>query len=280
MDPLIIRRHLEYFLLEDIGTGDITTDAIFPTKEIRAEARFIAKGSFVAAGMGKVAALVFRVKNPDIEEIQAFQDGAKALPGDILLAMRGPLRDLLQAERVALNLSQRLCGIATLTAQFVARIHPLPVRIVDTRKTTPGLRVLEKYAVRVGGGKNHRLSLSDGILIKDNHIAGCGSISVAVAMVRSRAPHTLRIQVEATTIEEVKECLANGIDAILLDNMSIAELREAVAIAKGKVLLEASGGVCLDNVRAIAETGVDLISIGALTHSAPAADISMDIQRL
>ena len=274
MDRLQLVRTLEGFLAEDIGAGDITTATIFTDKEL-GEAHFIAKESFVAAGMLSVAAQVFTIQNPAIAVTETATDTDRVAVGDILLIAKGPVADLLQAERVALNLVQRLSGIATLTACFVAAVNPLPVKIVDTRKTTPGLRVLEKYAVRVGGGHNHRFNLADGVLIKDNHIAACGSITEAVARARHQAPHTLKIEVEAENIEQVRECLACGVEVILLDNMSPAQLRDAVAIAKGKALLEASGGVNLSNVREIAESGIDLISIGALTHSAPAVDISM-----
>ncbi len=274
MDDLQLRRAIEGFLAEDIGSGDITTSAIF-TADQQGEAVFIAKETFVAAGLATVAAKVFITRNPAITVRDTMADGATAVPGDILLRADGPVCDLLQAERVALNLAQRLCGIATHTAKFVAAVAPLPVRIVDTRKTTPGLRGLEKYAVRVGGGHNHRFNLADGILIKDNHIAACGSITAAVHRARRHAPHTLKVEVEAETLDQVRECLACGVEIILLDNMTPARIAEAVALAGGRALLEASGGVTLANVREIAATGVDIISSGALTHSAPAVDISM-----
>lgn len=274
MDQLQLQRALEGFLAEDIGVGDITTATIFPDNQ-SGEARFIAKESFVAVGMESVAAKVFRLLNPAVEIIETAADGARINIGDCIFVASGPVTDLLQAERVALNLVQRLSGIATLTNRFVAAVAPLPVKIVDTRKTTPGLRVLEKYAVRVGGGRNHRFNLADGVLIKDNHIAACGSIKEAVNRARMAAPHTLKIEVEAENLDQVRECLACDVDIIMLDNMPPTQLREAVAIAKGKALLEASGGVTLDNVREIAASGIDIISIGALTHSAPAVDISM-----
>jgi nicotinate-nucleotide pyrophosphorylase (carboxylating) len=182
----------------------------------------------------------------------------------------------LKAERVALNLLQRLCGIATFTARFVERVQPFPVRITDTRKTTPGLRMLEKYAVQVGGGYNHRFNLADGILVKDNHIAACGSITQAVALLRRKIPHTLRVEVETDTLEQVRECVACGVDIILLDNMAPATMAEAVRIIDHRALAEASGGMNLDSVLDAARSGVDIISIGALTHSAPACDIGMD----
>jgi nicotinate-nucleotide pyrophosphorylase (carboxylating) len=228
--------------------------------------------------MESVASLVFQTQNPAIEILRTSKDKTSASPGDILLAAKGPVLDLLKAERVALNLVQRLCGIATFTAGFVEKIKPLPVKILDTRKTTPGLRMLEKYAVRTGGGHNHRFNLADGILIKDNHIQACGSIKAAVARMRENIPHTMKIEVEAATLEQVRECLASGVDIIMLDNMDPAMMREAVKVAGGRAILEASGGINLENVREVAETGVDYISVGALTHSAPACDISMRLQ--
>jgi len=274
MDSLVIKQAIENFLLEDIGSGDITSEAIFSPDQLGA-AEFVAKGSFVVCGMEQVAAQVFAIQNPDIKISNAIKDQAAAVPGDVLLTMRGPVLDLLKAERVSLNLVQRLCGIATLTKRFVDQVKPLPVKILDTRKTSPGLRMLEKYAVRVGGGQNHRYNLADGVLIKDNHIHACGSIKEAVSRMREKIPHTMKIEVEASDMEEVRECLNSTVDIIMLDNMSTDQMREAVKLAGHRVLLEASGGVNLENVREIAETGVDLISIGALTHSAPACDISM-----
>jgi len=274
MDNLALKQAIENFLLEDIGSGDVTSEAIFSPDQPGA-AEFVAKGSFVVCGMEQVAAQVFAIQNPDIKFSNAVKDRTIASPGDVLLTLRGPVLDMLKAERVALNLVQRLCGIATLTARFVEKVKPLPVKILDTRKTSPGLRMLEKYAVRVGGGQNHRYNLADGVLIKDNHIHACGSIKEAVSRMRKKIPHTMKIEVEASNMEEVRECLNCTVDIIMLDNMSVVEMREAVKLADGKVLLEASGGVTLENVREIAETGVDLISIGALTHSAPASDISM-----
>jgi len=186
--------------------------------------------------------------------------------------------DLLKAERLALNLLQRLSGIATLTARFVARVEGYAVRITDTRKTTPGLRVLEKYAVRVGGGHNHRFNLTDGVVIKDNHIAACGSITQAVARVREKVPHTLRIEVETESLQQVAECLDCQVDIIMLDNMAPEVMAEAVRMVDGRCLVEASGGISLDTVTAVAASGVDIISVGALTHSALACDIGMDWQ--
>jgi len=279
MDLQQLAVRIEEFLAEDLGPGDITTESVFP-REKEGRAVFIAKEEFLVAGIEQIAPLVFQTRNRAIA-CQALQpDGSRVKSGVTIFSATGPVRDLLAAERLALNLVQRLSGIATLTAAFVARVAGLPVRIVDTRKTTPGLRALEKYAVRVGGGHNHRFNLADGILIKDNHIAACGSITDAVAKVRAGAPHTLKIEVETENLSQVEECLACGVDIIMLDNMPLTEMRQAVTRIGGRCLVEASGGVNLDNVRQIAEAGVDLISVGALTHSARAVDISMRLSLL
>ncbi|MDA8159293.1 MAG: carboxylating nicotinate-nucleotide diphosphorylase [Desulfobacteraceae bacterium] len=274
LEELFLRGAIDAFLAEDLGTpGDLTSAAIFGPHEM-ARAEFVAQEAMIAAGLARVAAQVFVRVNPAIS-FTAVEDGRSVAAGETVLTLAGPVLDLLKAERVALNLAQRLAGIATLTHRFVEQVRPLPVAIVDTRKTTPGLRALEKYAVRVGGGRNHRFSLSDGVMIKDNHLAAAGSIARAVSMVRAAIPHTLRIEVEADTLVQVRECLDCGVDIILLDNMDCHTLRQAVEMGQGRALLEASGGIRLDNVRQVAETGVDLISIGALTHSAPSCDISM-----
>ncbi|MFA7384069.1 MAG: carboxylating nicotinate-nucleotide diphosphorylase [Desulfurivibrionaceae bacterium] len=267
-------RQLQQFLEEDIGQGDITTDSVFGPRQ-EGQAVFVAKEGFVAAGLDEIAPLVFTTRNPAIVCSSLKKDGDTVCSGERIFIAHGPVRDLLSAERLALNLVQRLSGIATLTAAFVREVEGLPVRIIDTRKTTPGLRVYEKYAVRVGGGHNHRFSLADGILLKDNHIAAAGSITMAVKILRDKAPHTLKIEVETENLAQVAECLACGVEIIMLDNMAPALMREAVALIGGRALVEASGGVNLGNVREIAETGVDLISVGALTHSARAVDISM-----
>ncbi|MDG4476761.1 carboxylating nicotinate-nucleotide diphosphorylase [Thiovibrio frasassiensis] len=269
-----LARQLQQFLEEDIGLGDITTDSVFPPEQ-QGQAVFVAKEDFVAAGLDEVAPLVFATRNPRIVCTARQKDGDRVLAGAEIFSAQGPVRDLLSAERLALNLVQRMSGIATLTSAFVQQVEGLPVRILDTRKTTPGLRALEKYAVRVGGGHNHRFSLADGILLKDNHIAACGSITKAVQTLRDKAPHTLKIEVETENLAQVEECLACGVEIIMLDNMAPALMRQAVALIGGRALVEASGGVNLTNVREIAETGVDLISVGALTHSARAMDISM-----
>ena len=279
MDVNVLRKIIEKFLCEDIGSGDLTSEATI-AREQSGTAEFVAKGSFVVCGIETVASLVFKTQNSSIEITRASKDKTLASPGDVLLSAKGPVLDLLKAERVALNLVQRLCGIATLTSLFVEKVKPLPVRILDTRKTTPGLRMLEKYAVTAGGGYNHRFNLADGILIKDNHIQACGSIKNAVARMREKVPHTMKIEVEASSIGEVRECLNSSVDIIMLDNMTVDQMREAVKLTDGRALLEASGGISLDNVREVAETGVDFISVGALTHSAPACDISMRLKSI
>jgi nicotinate-nucleotide pyrophosphorylase (carboxylating) len=275
MDKNLLHRMIRRFLDEDIGRGDITSEAIFP-EDHHGSARLVARQAFVVAGAATVAAEVFAVQNPAIVTAGAVVDGCRVSPGQVLLTVSGPVVDLLKAERVALNLLQRLSGIATLTAAYVDVVKGYPVRITDTRKTTPGLRIFEKYAVRVGGGSNHRFNLTDGVLIKDNHIAACGSITEAVERVRRTTPHTIRIEVETDTLEQVAECLHNRVDIIMLDNMSPELMREAVRLIDGRALVEASGGVNLETVAAIAACGVDIISIGALTHSARACDIGMD----
>jgi nicotinate-nucleotide pyrophosphorylase (carboxylating) len=277
MDTLLLDRLLTDFLAEDLGQGDVTTEAVFSGGEI-ARGSFIAREEMIAVGMGRVAARVFQLLDPGVQVESAVEDGLRVRAGDKTLVVRGPVRELLRGERVALNLAQRLCGVATLTAAYVDRVRDLGVEITDTRKTTPGLRLLEKYAVRAGGGRNHRFTLSDGALIKDNHITACGSITEAVRRVRRTLPHTIRIEVEAETLEQVQECLDNRVDIIMLDNMQPADMITAVGQVAGRARVEASGGVSLETVRAIAETGVDIISVGRLTHSAPARDISMEIE--
>ena len=275
MDTFLLNEQLRHFLREDLEHGDITTDAIFSDQET-ATVTIRARESLVAAGMEPVAARVFQLLDSRINVADVMPDGKKVSAGEVLMTVNGSVRSLLRGERVALNLIQRLCGIATLTRQYVDAVQGLKARIVDTRKTTPGLRILEKYAVRVGGGKNHRYSLSDGVLIKDNHIAACGSIHQAVKRARATVPHTIAIEVETDTLEQVRECLDCGVQIIMLDNMDLGTMRQAVGMINGSALVEASGGVNLDTVRGIAATGVDIISVGALTHSARACDIGLD----
>jgi nicotinate-nucleotide pyrophosphorylase (carboxylating) len=268
---------IDLALAEDIGTGDVTTLATVAA-DVRATATMLAKSEGVISGLA-VTGFVFRRVDPAIAYAPTLADGTRVTARTVIAELSGPARSILTAERVALNLIQRLSGVATATARYVGAVAGTSAKIVDTRKTTPGLRQLEKQAVRDGGGQNHRVGLADGVLIKDNHLAAIGGtdrVSRAVAQARAFAPHTLRIEVEVTTLAEVEEALAAGADVILLDNMDVATMRRAVDMVAGRALLEASGGVTLDTVRAIAETGVDLISVGALTHSAPALDISLE----
>ena len=270
LDPLLVG-----FLQEDLEHGDVTTEAIFSGNE-QGSAVLCTRTTLVTAGIEKVAAKVFHLVDKNLCCDSMAPDGIELESGAVLLRVSGSVRSILQAERVALNLVQRLCGIATLTRQYVEAVQDLPTLITDTRKTTPGLRPLEKYAVRVGGGRNHRYSLSDGVLIKDNHIAACGSIGEAVRRVRAVVSHTLAVEVEVDTLEQVEECLHSGVNIIMLDNMDVPRLQQAVALIAGRAVVEASGGVNLNTVRGIAETGVDIISVGALTHSAPACDLGLD----
>jgi len=264
-------------LAEDIGRGDITTLATVGG-EVRGRAEIVAKQAGVLAGVALVGRVFALLGASAVEVDPRRRDGSVFAPGDVLVRLRGPARDLLTGERVALNLLQRLCAVATLTQRFVTAVKGTGARIVDTRKTTPGMRALEKYAVRAGGGANHRGGLDDGVLIKDNHIAAAGGLGKAVERARAAAPHSLRVEVECRTARDVEAALRSGADAILLDNMTCEQMRAAVRRVDGRALVEASGGVSLESVREIAETGVDLISVGALTHSAGAIDLSMRLK--
>jgi len=266
---------LRIALAEDLGAGDLTTRLTVPAAA-RARADISAKAEAVVAGVPLVRKVcVLAGGGVDVRELVA--EGARVKPGDVLASLSGKAHTLLAIERVTLNLLQHLCGVATLTARFVAAVSGCACRIVDTRKTTPGLRVLEKYAVRAGGGFNHRLRLDDGILIKNNHITAAGGITAAVGAARAAAPHGIKVEVECTSQAQVAEALSAGAEIILLDNMTIDEMAQAVRSIARRAVVEASGGVTLGNVRAIAETGVDIISIGALTHSAPAVDLHMTL---
>lgn len=259
---------------EDIGHGDITTNLLVP-EERESRALYIAKGNFVLAGF-PFAREVFYQVDPSVALKTFFEEGAKVVKGDVLAEVSGKTRALFMCERVSLNILQRLSGVATLAGQFVEAVRGTKARIVDTRKTTPCQRYMEKYAVRMGGGSNHRFGLFDGILIKDNHIEEVGGIRESISLAKS-AYHLARIEVEVENLKDLQEAVESGADIIMLDNMPVKEMREAVKIINGRVTVEASGNVNLGNVREIAETGVDLISVGALTHSAVAADISMKI---
>ncbi|MFN3285874.1 MAG: carboxylating nicotinate-nucleotide diphosphorylase [bacterium] len=267
-------------LREDLPWGDLTTESLFP-EALPARAEVIAKKPGVIAGIPVLEA-VFRQLSPEVRVRPEVTDGAEVEKGQVVAVVEGDGRALLAGERVALNLLSHLSGVATLTRRYVQAVAGLPCRIVDTRKTTPGLRVLEKYAVRVGGGANHRFGLSDGVLVKDNHVALLKrqgvSLKQAVQGLRARVPHGIRIQVEVTDLDQVHEAVEAGADALLFDNMDLQTLRRAVARCRGRVLTEASGGITLETVRAVAQTGVDLISVGALTHSAPALDLSLEVR--
>ncbi len=273
MNPFVLDPILKRALAEDIGTGDVTTLAtIAPGTEAGAE--LVAKEDFVLSGID-VARRVFHLLSAETAFEKLIEDGQKVKRGEVLAWIKGDAAVLLQGERVALNLLQRMSGVATLTASFVKAVEGTGAVVVDTRKTTPGLRVLEKYSVRMGGGGNHRMALYDAVLIKENHVAAAGGITTAVSRAKSSVPHTQKVEVEVRNQEEVAEALEAGADILLLDNMSLDELRAAVALVGDRAVTEASGGVNLETIRDIAETGVGLISVGALTHSYRAVDISM-----
>jgi nicotinate-nucleotide pyrophosphorylase (carboxylating) len=262
-------------LKEDISLGDITTDSIIaPTDS--ASAVIIAKETGVIAGL-EIAKRVFTILDSDIRFENCVEDGQVVNSGDIIARIEGNTRVLLKAERTALNFLQRLSGISTKTKLFCDKVKGLNVKLVDTRKTTPGLRVLEKYAVKVGGGFNHRFCLCDGVLIKDNHIKAAGSIKKAIELARRNVPHTIKIEVETEDLAQIDEAISNKADIIMLDNMEIDMIKKAVKKIDGRAIIEVSGNVNLDTVFDIASTGVDIISIGGLTHSANAFDISMKI---
>ena len=261
-------------LEEDIGQGDVTTNLLIP-EDRKSKAYCIAKENFVLAGLPFVRE-VFRILDPSILFKTLYNDGSKVKKGNIIAEISGKTCVILKGERVSLNIVQRLSGIATLTNRYVEKTRRLKAKIVDTRKTTPCHRFMEKYAVKVGGGYNHRFGLFDGILIKDNHIKTLGSIKKAVREAK-KGHHLFKIEVEVKNLKELKEAIESGADIIMLDNMTVRDMKEAVKIAKGRIMLEASGNISLENVREVAETGVDLISVGALTHSAPAVDISLKI---
>ena len=258
---------------EDMGSGDLTTSAVL-TGDETGVAQVISKGESIVAGIN-VFKKVFHVMDSSLNFEAYFCDGQPAGRGEILACISGRLKGILLAERVALNLFQRMCGIATMTRKYVEEVRGTGVKILDTRKTTPNLRSLEKYAVKTGGGFNHRFGLYDGVMIKDNHINAAGGISNAVRKVIGNIPPTVKIEVEVKNLKEVEEALASRVDIIMLDNMGAGEMNKAVSLINGKAMVEASGNVTLLNVKEIAGAGVDFISVGALTHSAPAADISL-----
>ena len=277
MDYIGLDELLLAALREDVGTGDITTISCIPA-ENRSEGAFLAKESGVICGL-EIAKRVFALVDSSIVFRAQVKDGDRVEKGQYFATVEGPSRSVLTGERVALNFMQRLSGTATATAKAVAEVKGTGARIVDTRKSTPGLRVLEKYAVRVGGGHNHRYNLSDGVLIKDNHISAAGGIAQAVKAARGAVPHVMKIEVETETLEQVQQALDAGADIIMLDNMTNELMSQAVKLINGRAITEASGNMGEKNLAEVAATGVDVISIGALTHSVKALDISLKFSR-
>ncbi len=270
-----IRPVIDYALNEDIGSGDITTNSLIPA-ELQARATMVAKSSGIIAGLS-VAEYIFRTLDPAIHWKPFIQDGDRISTGELILEISGSYRALLTGERLALNFLQRMSGIATMTNNCVREMENYQTQILDTRKTVPGLRLLDKYAVLMGGGTNHRIGLYDMVLIKDNHIKIAGGITAAIAQVKKSIPSTIKLEVEVTNLDEVREALASGADIIMLDNMSLHAMSESVKLINGRAKVEASGNMTLERLKKVAETGVDFISIGALTHSVTAFDISMNI---
>jgi nicotinate-nucleotide pyrophosphorylase (carboxylating) len=270
---------VETALREDLAAGDVTSAAVVP-ETARAIARAVAKQPLVVCG-GDVFARVFYRVDPGVRVEQKLAEGARARAGDVLWVAEGATRSLLAAERTALNFAQRLAGVATLTARYVDAVPAgASLRIADTRKTTPGLRALERYAVRTGGGRNHRDDLGTAILIKDNHIAAAGGVARAVELARARASHVTRVEIEVETLADLESALAAGAEIVMLDNFAPEEIAEAVRRAKGRALVEVSGGVGVERIPELARAGVDVASVGALTHSAPSVDISLDLEPL
>ena len=277
---LWVEEIIDLALAEDLVKNDVTTDALISGDQ-QGTGFIVAKEEGILAGIG-AANQVFHRVDPELKVESLRVDGSRVKPGSKVARVSGSIASILKAERVALNFLQRLSGIASETNRYVAKVEGLPVRIMDTRKTTPSLRSLEKYAVRVGGGTSHRMNLGDGVLIKDNHLVALRSqglnIKDIIAGARQNAPQLLPIEVEVKTVSEALEAVEAGADIVMLDNMNLDDMRKAVKSIKGRALIEASGGITLDNVRAVAETGVDFISIGALTHSARALDISLELE--
>lgn len=275
LNKLIAEEIIRRTLLEDIHYGDVTTDLLIPEEQV-IEAQVILKEPGVLCGL-ELIPMVFKQLDQSVEVTLHYSDGVRLNQKTCVATIKGKTRAVLKGERVMLNLIQRMGGIATQTRQYVEALNGLPVKLVDTRKTTPGLRALEKYSVLIGGGFNHRYNLSDSVMMKDNHIEAAGSITKAVEIVRARIGHTMKIEVEVETLDGLEEAISAGADIVMLDNMSLEMMTEAVAINKGRVILEASGGVTLATIHAIASTGVDVISVGALTHSVQALDFSMKL---
>jgi len=276
IDERVLERTVRMALQEDIGIGDITSNSIVP-KETPGSGKLLCKEPGVIAGLD-VAELAFRLVDPTLAVTRIVKDGDHVAAGQVVMEVEGSARSILTAERVALNFLQRLSGIATRTAKFVELVRYYNAKIVDTRKTTPGLRALEKYAVVVGGGRNHRFGLFDAVLIKDNHIEIAGGVKKAIMAARHQIPHTMKVEVEVENLEMIDEALEVKADIIMLDNMSPSQMEDAVEKIAGRALVEASGGVTEETIVDIAKTGVDFISIGALTHSIKSLDISLDIE--
>ncbi|OLN31549.1 carboxylating nicotinate-nucleotide diphosphorylase [Desulfosporosinus metallidurans] len=275
MNPIYYESLVREALNEDLGFQDLTTEAIISETHCSV-AEITAKAAGIIAGMD-IAKCAFKLLDEKVSFQTKIADGAKVSPGQVVAVIEGRTRTLLGGERVALNFMQRLSGIATGTNKAVESVKDFPCHLVDTRKTTPGLRGMEKYAVRMGGGYNHRFGLFDAILIKDNHITAAGGITEAVSLVRAKVGHMVKVEVETETLAQVEEALRTSVDIIMLDNMSADQMKEAVQLINKEVLTEASGGINLDNLVRVAETGVDLISLGWLTHSAQALDLSLNI---
>ena len=270
-----IQPFIDYALNEDIGNGDITTNSLIPV-DLQARATMVAKSSGIIAGLS-VAEYIFRTLDPHICWTPFVEDGERINSGEIILEISGSYRALLTGERLALNFMQRMSGIATMTNNCVKELEGFQTKILDTRKTVPGLRILDKYAVLMGGGTNHRIGLYDMVLIKDNHIKIAGGITAAVTQIKKNVPENIKIEVEVTNPDEVKEALATGVDIIMLDNMTTLTMSESVKLINGRAKVEASGNMTIQRLKEVASTGVDFISIGALTHSVTAFDISMNI---
>ena len=275
LPPLLVEQAVAAALDEDLGqAGDITTDAIIPP-DARGKAAIVARQKGVVAGLD-LAEAAFRILDPEVKFSRVVADGQKVLAGGVIAKVEGNTRGLLTGERTALNFLNRLSGVATLTASFVAAVEGTKARIACTRKTTPNLRAFEKYAVRAGGGVNHRFGLYDAVLVKDNHIAAAGGIADALKMISARTGHLVKIEVEVETLRQLEEALRYPIDAVLLDNMDVETMKKAVKLVNGRVVTEASGGVTLETVGEIAKTGVDVISVGALTHAPRSLDSSLE----
>jgi nicotinate-nucleotide pyrophosphorylase (carboxylating) len=271
-----VEQIIDQALAEDLASSDVTTQALIPP-DLEGRAYILVKGNGVLAGM-EVTQAVFRHVDPALRIEVPIQDGARVRSGDVVATIEGKVASILRAERTALNFLCCLSGVATETARYVAAVEGCKARITDTRKTTPGIRLLEKYAVRIGGGQSHRMHLGDWVLIKDNHLAALPAVGLKVAIERARQSSPLKVEVEVGSLAEAEEALNASADIIMLDNMAVGEIKQVVELTRGRALIEASGGITLENVRQVAEAGVDLISVGAITHSAKALDLSLELE--